>query len=232
MPYQEPVSEPATSAAAPLAPQAGPAYPPIEAEEFSEEPLELPPRPRRRLLTPAPLALLGVLLIACGFIAGVLVEKSQGSPGSAAAPSGLAARFAALRGGGGGAAAAGGAGAGATLARAAAGRGTVGQVAYVSGRTLYVTTAEGNTVKVLTSPATSVQKTATASVGAIHPGETVTVTGAAGSDGSVSAEAIRVGGGAGEGLAGLFGGGAGSGRGGARGGSTAGGEPSLFGNGG
>ena len=71
-----------------------------------DEPLdELPPRPRRRLLgagaSPVPLALLGVLLIACGFIAGVLVEKGQSILqllGRSAARRGLAARFAALRG--------------------------------------------------------------------------------------------------------------------------------------
>ena len=54
------------------------------------------------------------------------------------------------------------------------------QVAYISGNTLYVTTAEGNTVKVTTSPATTVTKTVKATVAGIHPGETVTVTGASG----------------------------------------------------
>ncbi|MGP8242092.1 MAG: hypothetical protein ACLQQB_10065, partial [Solirubrobacteraceae bacterium] len=49
------------------------------AEEW-EEPIEaLPRRPRRRLLgkggNPLALSLLGVLLLACGFIGGVLVEK-------------------------------------------------------------------------------------------------------------------------------------------------------------
>ena len=70
-----------------------------------DEPEELPRRPRRRLLTPLPLALLGVLLIACGFIGGVLVEKGQKHPRAArpAAPLGLASRFAALRGGAAGA---------------------------------------------------------------------------------------------------------------------------------
>lgn len=52
----------------------------------------LPPRPRRRLLgaggSPIPLALLGVLLIACGFIAGVLVEKGQTASGASGHPSG------------------------------------------------------------------------------------------------------------------------------------------------
>jgi hypothetical protein len=76
-----------------------------EEDQWAEEPLdELPPRPRRRLLgaggNPIPLALLGVLLLACGFIGGVLVEKGQTSSSSAGgAAAGLASRFAALRGG-------------------------------------------------------------------------------------------------------------------------------------
>ena len=71
-------------------------------EEWLDEPpeSELPPRPRRRLLTPVPLALMGVLAIACGFIGGVLVEKGQSSSSSSGGgASGLASRFAALRAG-------------------------------------------------------------------------------------------------------------------------------------
>ena len=76
-------------------------------------------------------------------------------------------------------------------------RPTAGTVAYLAGSTLYVTNAEGNTVKVTTSPATSVTKTVKASVKGIHPGETVTVTGASGANGAVSAESISVGSGGG-----------------------------------
>ncbi len=69
-----------------------------EAEQWAEEPLEeLPPRPRRRLFTPIPVALFGVLLLACGFIGGVLVEKGQTSSTSSSSASGLASKFAALR---------------------------------------------------------------------------------------------------------------------------------------
>ena len=48
-------------------------------EEWLEEPpeSELPPRPRRRLLTPIPLALMGVLAIACGFIGGVPLRRAK-----------------------------------------------------------------------------------------------------------------------------------------------------------
>ena len=99
-----------------------------------------------------------------------------------------------------------------------------------------MTTAEGNTVKVTTSPATSVTKTVKATVAGIHPGETVTITGATSSNGAISAESIRVGAGAGGGLGALFGAGTGAGAGGKGAGSKAGGsgggEPALFGNGG
>ncbi len=104
-------------------------------------------------------------------------------------------------------------------------RPTAGTVAYLDGSTLYVTNSEGNTVKVTTSVGTTVNKTVKSSVKAIHPGETVTITGETGSGGSLSAESINVG--SGGGLAALLGGS------GARGGSGAssrgGGEPALFG---
>jgi hypothetical protein len=204
------------------------------ADEWIEEPEELPRRPRRRLFgvgaNPIFLALLGVLLIAGGFIGGVLVEKgetSSSSPTSGAA--GLASRFAALRRGAAGA----GAGAGSAFTGGATGsnggfaRPTAGTVAYLAGSTLYVTNAEGNTVKVTTSAGTSVTKTVKSSVKGIHPGEALTVTGATGPNGAVSAESISVGT-SGGGLAALFGGS------GASSSSTGkgSGEPSLFGNGG
>jgi ABC-type microcin C transport system duplicated ATPase subunit YejF len=56
--------------------------------------------------------------------------------------------------------------------------------------------SEGSTVKVATSAATTVTKTVKAKVKAIHPGETVTITGSTGSKGSVTAESISVGSGA------------------------------------
>lgn len=198
---------------------------------------ELPPRPRRRLLgvrgNPVPLALLGVLLTACGFIGGVLVEKGQSSPSGSATgvAASLASRFRALRegagaGGGGGPSAAAALAGGSARAGAGFTRPTTGTVAYLAGRTLYVTNAEGNTVKVTTSAGTSVSRTVKASLKRIHPGETVTVTGRTGSNGVLSAESISVGASAG-GLAALFGGAGGGG-----GGGASSGAPSLFGNGG
>ncbi len=251
MPNEEPIVEPPAGAAmhetAVQAP--APAYEPRAEEDggWLDEPEELPRRPRRRLLAPIPIALLIVLLTACGFIGGVLVEKSQGSSGSSSGTgaSALASRFAALRGGSAagaksGASSSGSSGAGSLFGGSGGSSGgagaTTGKVAYIQGSTLYVTTAEGNTVKVDTSPASTVTKTVKADVSSIRPGETVLVTGAAGTNGAVSAEAIRVGTGGGGGLAGLFGrAGRGSAAGGGAGGSDGsggGGEPALFGKGG
>jgi hypothetical protein len=191
-------------------------------DTWAQEPREeLPPRPRRRLLgtggNPLILALLGVLLIACGFIGGVLVEKGQTPSSSSSGAAGLASRFAALRGAAGagstptgsssagtsgtvGSGTSGAAGSGAVGGAAGAGGfagrfggaggATIGEVAYISGSTLYVTNAEGNTIKVTTSPAATITKTVKADVHGIRPGETVVVRGSKGSSGAVSAESI------------------------------------------
>jgi hypothetical protein len=190
---------------------------PSERDTWFEEAEELPPRPRRRVLAPLPLALLAALAIACGFIAGVLVEKGQegGSGSTAGAGGAFASRLAALRGGTGSSSAGGGsssssstgsgsagtgpsAGAGSStgargLAGAAGGTATVGQVAYADKGTLYVTTSEGNTVKVKAAAGASVTKTVKASIKAIHPGETVIVAGTSSASGAISASSIRVG---------------------------------------
>jgi hypothetical protein len=225
-------AEPAALASKPIADEE--AYAPVAPGDWGQEPGELLPRPRRRLLgagaSPIPIALLGVLLLACGFIGGVLVEKGQTS--STAGGAGDAARLAALRGGsaasastaastsggaaGAGAAAGGGFG-GRFAGAGAAGGATIGEVSYISGSTLYVSGTEGNTVKITTSAASSITKTVKSSVHGIHPGETVIVRGSKGADGVVSAESISVsaaGAGTG-GIGALFGGGAG-----ARGGGT------------
>jgi hypothetical protein len=202
-------------------------YEPVEQEQWLGDSQELPARPRRRLLTPLPLALAGALLIACGFIGGVLVQKGQESGSSAGSP----ASFSALRSALGGASAtrgAGGsasAGAGNFLGRLGGGA-TVGQVAYVRGGTLYVTNAEGNTVKVRTSEASTVSKTVKAAVGQIHPGETVTVVGEKGGGGAILARSISVGSGSGLGAF-LRAGGAGGSHSGAGGAASEG--QSLFG---
>jgi hypothetical protein len=226
-----PEEQPTTEAPTVLGDAVDECEPLDEQDVWLEEAEELPPRPRRRVLTPLPLALLAALAIAGGFIAGVLVEKGQGGSTSAAGGGGgaFASRLAALRGGassgasssgttsgsssGSRSGAAGGASSGLGLAGAAgsgaAGSATVGQVAYATRGTLYVTTSEGNTVKVTAAPGAGVTKTVKTSIAAIHPGETVIVAGSSAANGAISASSVRVGSvatGLGGGAAALFGG--------------------------
>ena len=146
---------------------------------------ELPPRPRMRLLTPITGGLLAVLLVAGGFIAGVLVEKGQKTTGGTGS-GGLGRAALSARPGA-------GAGPGGFAAGGDSGgtQPTFGQVANVQGRTLYVTTAQGNTVKVTVPKGASVTRTISGSVKNVHPGETVVIQGAQKSDGSISATSVR-----------------------------------------
>jgi hypothetical protein len=208
---------------------------------------ELPPRPRRRLLEPIPVLLLSVLMLACGFIGGVLVEKGQGSGSSSGLPSGLSSRLAALRGGlasaagaqpgGGSSSPASGLGgrAGAFRGPGLGARGlTAGEVSYVSGSTLYVVNSQGNTVKVLTSAGSSITKNVKTGVHEIHPGNTVVVQGTPAHNGAISAQTISVSSGSlAGGPDGLFGGSRSSTTLGGKAGGTEGGAPAgappLFG---
>jgi hypothetical protein len=182
-------------------------YEPAEPQdEWLDEPEELPRRPRRRLLAPVPLALLAALLVACGFIGGVLVQKGQGGTGSAGgASSGFASRLAALKeaapgasrtaGGaspGGGSASRSGAGGFPGLGGSTGGGVTTGEVAYVRGDTLYVTDSQGNTVKVTASAAAKVTKAVSTKAQSIHPGSTVVVLGSKAKNGAIRATSITV----------------------------------------
>jgi hypothetical protein len=170
----------------------------------------LPARPRRRLVTPVTTALAAVLVAALGFIGGVQVQKHEG--GSSAANAATSTGFAAARGGGGGAAASGGGAGGGFPGRAGAGgpqgaNATVGSVANKHGNTLYVKDSDGNTERVKTTSHSKINRTATTSAGAIHPGDTVIVQGTKSSSGTITATQINAtASGATSGLAGLFGG--------------------------
>jgi hypothetical protein len=181
---------------------------------------ELPPRPRRKLLTPVTVGLLVVLFAAGGFIGGVEVQKGQdnGSGGGTGASSFLGSLASRL----------GSASAGATSSSGAAGGGlrslfggggagafggaTAGTVSSIDGSTLYVTELTGNTVAVKTTPQTKVTKSESVGARAIHPGDSIVVRGIAGAKGTFTASAVTdsgnsaSGGGSG-GVSSLFGGG-------------------------
>jgi hypothetical protein len=140
----------------------------------------LPVRARRRLLAPAPLALLGVLVAACGFIGGVLVQKGQ-QGGTSAFPQGLP-NFAAARAGQGAGAAPG--------ASAAGGNSTTGDVSSINGRTLYVSTGQGGTTAVKLPSSATITRTAEAGAAKIRPGDTVVVQGTQAANGTVKASSV------------------------------------------
>jgi hypothetical protein len=187
--------------------------------EPAPEERALPPRPRRRLVTPASAVLAAVLIAAVGFIGGVEVQKGQADQGSATG-AGAAGGRAALAAGAGGGARGGFAGRG-----GAQGNATIGSVANKRGSTLYVKDSDGNTVRVKTTSHSKINRTATASVGAIHPGDTVIVQGTKSSGGTITATQVNAtSSAAASGLAGLFGGGGFGGGGGGAGGGGAGGQ--------
>jgi hypothetical protein len=140
---------------------------------------ELPVRPRRKLLTPVTGGLIAVVLVALGFTGGVLVQKSTGGATTAPAVAGARPNFA---GGGFGQGRGGQAGSGA--------RPTSGEVSSKNGRTLYVKGSDGTTVKVRLGANAKITRTATASVHAIHPGDTVVVQGARSANGTVKATSV------------------------------------------
>jgi hypothetical protein len=189
-------------------------------EDWEPAPEEraLPPRRRRRLVTPASAVLAAVLIGALGFIGGVEVQKGQADSSTATTTGGPAAARAGL----GGAAGAGGGG-GFAGPGGARGNATVGTVANKHGSTLYVKDSDGTTIRVKTTSHSKINRTASASAGAIHPGDTVVVQGTKSSSGTITATQINAtSSAASSGLAGLFGGGGGFG-GGAFGGGAGGG---------
>jgi len=180
---------------------------PPQADHLAEELAARPPRAR---LPRATLALGAGVLVAAGFIGGVLVQKHVGGSSPAAGRAGaFASAFAGARGGGGGAGRGGfGGGAGATTGTGGAGgfggggfgggsgaggNSVSGSVTVVSGDTLYITAADGTVYTVKTSGSTSVSISSSGSLSQLKPGQQVTVSGTQGTGGTVNATKITAG---------------------------------------
>jgi hypothetical protein len=150
-------------------------------DDWDHEPL--PVRPVRRRLGPLTLFLVGLLLATSAFAGGVMAEKTHlGSTATA-----TAARPASST-----AAAGGRFGAGTnTGSTGASGGATTGTVKLIDGTNIYITDSNGTTVKVATTPQSQISITAPGSVTAIKPGDNVTVSGATGSDGTITAANVR-----------------------------------------
>jgi hypothetical protein len=178
---------------------------PPQADHLAEE---LAARPQRTRLPRVTLALGAGVLVAAGFLGGVLVQKHLGGSSSAAGGRGgaFASAFAGARGSGAGAGrgsfggGAGAGGTGATTGTGGAGTGSgsggnsiSGSVTVVSGDTLYITATDGTVYIVKASGSTSVSISSSGSLSQIKPGQQVTVSGTQGTGGTVNATKITAG---------------------------------------
>ncbi|MEV0901362.1 hypothetical protein [Actinoplanes sp. NPDC049802] len=137
----------------------------------------------RRWWNRTTIALLGVVLLAGGFLGGVQAHErwgsstttSPGSPQGAGMPSG------------------GIGGRGPAASRAPSAGGATGTVKLVDGTTLYVETADGETVTVRTSDSTTVKLSQTATLETLTSGLPVTVEGLPDSEGIITATSVTAG---------------------------------------
>ncbi|MFC6596633.1 hypothetical protein [Kitasatospora paranensis] len=189
---------------------------PPDARDISAE---LAAAPRRKLPWPT-LVLAGAVVATLSFAGGVWYQKDNGTSANqrVSADRQGAGGFGGQRGGYGGTGGQrGGTGTGGQGGAGGFGGLTRGTVTSVQGNTVTLTDANGNTVKVTTGSSTKVTLNKQGAVTDLQPGQTVTVIGQKGTDGSVNATQLT------EGAAGGFGG-FGGGRAGAAGG-TGGGAP-------
>jgi hypothetical protein len=131
----------------------------------------------------ATLVLAGLLVLALAFAGGAWTHAAFGPSSGSSGSSGARAA-----GGTGGTGGFGGSGAGPSGAGGA--RGTVGTVEKVDGSTITVRTRQGDEVAVSTSDTTKVGVTQPGKLSDLKAGQTVSVQGKRGSDGSVAAQSI------------------------------------------
>jgi hypothetical protein len=144
----------------------------------------------RRWWNRGTLVLGALALLLGGFLGGVQVQKSYGATATAGSnrPAGFTGQN---RGTGGYPGFAGGqAPGGAAPTASAAAAGTAGTVKLVDGNTIYVQTADGTVVTVKTNGKTTVRTASKGALKDVKAGQTVTVTGGADADGTVTATAV------------------------------------------
>jgi hypothetical protein len=138
------------------------------------------------LTTRTTLALSGLVLVVAGFVGGVLVHKQFG-PSSDAGPTG--GQFQLPTGNlGQGRGGLGGGQGGATEAASV----TTGTVTLVDGTTIYITQSNGDVTTVKTSDTTQVVTEQDTALTGIAAGATVSITGTADEDGTITATGVRV----------------------------------------
>jgi hypothetical protein len=164
--------------------------PPVPPLADDDEPAFAPrPRKRAHLLT---YVLAGAMLVAAGFVGGVLLQKHDDHGKTSSTNSAVSNAIARFRGGAGAASGTGGGGAPGAGGRGGGGfgGGTFGTVKLVDGNNIYIVDAQGNTTKIVTNAASAITKTDPSSVTKIAPGDTVIVRGTANADGSTTAASV------------------------------------------
>lgn len=156
----------------------------------------------RRWWNRGTLVLGGCALLLAGFLGGVLVQQHWGATAvagnrtAAGANRGAAGEFGGFGGAGrgtgtfGGGQTGGGQTGSGSGTGSAAGAATTGTVKLVDGSTIYVQTANGDVITVRTTPKTTVRTAKTGTIADVKAGQSVTVQGPAGSDGTVAATSV------------------------------------------
>jgi hypothetical protein len=144
--------------------------------------------PRPRLMSPLTWVLLFALTASAGFLVGAKLQHRSAARSSTATAGEAFAAAAAARGGFGGAAA--GTGAASAATTRAATPSATGTVKLVDGTNLYIADAQGNIVKVAVGAGVSVVVTRPATLTDLAVGQTVTVEGISGADGTLQATLV------------------------------------------
>jgi hypothetical protein len=132
-------------------------------------------------------ALLAVVLVAAGFWGGAALQKNHNGTSTPTSLAGVAARIRSAAGAG----ATGATGTGSRFGGFASTAATAGTISVVDGDTLYVDdTSTGSVVKVTLTKSTTVTRNADAAAIDLRPGDTVTVQGATGNSGAVTATSV------------------------------------------
>ncbi|MGZ4400183.1 MAG: hypothetical protein ACXVYM_04860 [Gaiellaceae bacterium] len=181
-----------TSDVGPYGPGGAPPLPAMPEDDWDDVPIT--PRARMPWLTRL---LLLAAVAALAFGGGILANREWGTSGSNggsrasgnSASSAASSFFGRARNGLGSSSTASGAFSG------AGGGVTAGQIAYIKGSTLFVTDSSGNIVKVSLPNGLPVTKSVTTTAKSLRPGDTVVVRGQQGSDGTVKATSVSIGGG-------------------------------------
>ncbi len=172
-----------TTAEIPAAPSPDASVPPSDFDSlFEGEQDDWPNRgPAKGFRVPWPMAVLLVLLVAsAGIWGGAYMQRHSSSSSATSAASAFSSFASRFR----------GTGAGGSTPSAASSGITAGTVTDIIGNTLYVTTSTGSLVAVDVGSTTTVDRNAKSSLSALKPGDTVTVQGTKGANGSVTAASV------------------------------------------